>query len=1274
MTTTSKTTVSSLVAAILVASIMVLPNSIGAANAQTTFASADVAIRTSADDLGRKFFGEGVLQVVIKDDNTDSSEDDSISVRIDANSRRHTDTSRTFEIPNTSAGSQRFEFFLVHSQSQYADGIANDGTELGPINTNGFDNPIDGLDGIGAPIIRFGTDVGTGVELQTGDTLYEQVGFDIQYEDQEISVDYDDTIGSITLDREIYGTNSIIYIRINDQDANLNPTRSDSFAVSDMDLDTLFDVSGASFVDNVVFEETGDNKAIFEGRLQLVKSDTEIDDPAEFSFSNQSVSLTLNEMINYANIHGPENNSNNTSEANIVIEDEDGRLNDVAALTFGSEIKLTLKDNDQNKDSDKDETLNNRVKVMVGNGDANGNNLFDSGEADQESLNMEETSDNSGEFVISLSNNELKMTFLSQGENPTPQNGILEFRKADIDKDISILYEDPLDDNSGVSVTSKFTGKIQVTPGKVDLPESAGINDDFVFSLNDPDLNDNPRTKDSYTFTLEGNSGTYPLKKGGKSFGDLAIVELEIAGRTPSFGTALSYTLSETEVNSGVFSTTLDMAKILASANLSVDDGDRFEITYHDFMGRTSRQSSDVLSIGRSSLSVDFSRTALPIPPEDDPTDAASESSVGAFVGTKSITTLIVTDPRENAQSNSEDSIEFKFAKDSGNPRPSFSIRVDGNGFRATIDTTDKYDGTDPSGRLGNTGVFLADIMPNLPRLNETGKSTGIFSEELEFVNNGALDIDDWHNMSIVITYFNDANDSESSGITFRGSEGFAFVDLLSVKTGDTMTVTVQDPDLNLNDSEVEQFKSSLDTRGFFILAIEPEDDKLKTKSVRSATFTETGEDTGIFTAEFVIGKDIPVSEQEDVDEINQARNILITYNDEIDATGGSGDEIEINMPVTSSSGSIQLLSEEVGPGTKVRVLIVDSDLDTSPLRTDAYEGDNKGDGFVTFRTDRRDAGRATPDLEETGPNTGVFRFDIQLVPIEGGDDGEPVDVKGGSEPRIGVLPGDLVAIRYEESKDATGRPAILSKVIKVTSWDPEFTPEKESYDEDDRVNILIKDPDANRNPDIADSLTDIRVYSSSDRVGERFSALETDRDSGEFKLSFLLSSSSRSGSVNAQIGDEVTVEYEDDFPGDYAERVKDVKKPDEKFFYTFIVGADKAGINATRPSPPVLQNLQGGELTEIETGQQAILATEIKNNNAREQPFTALVEVRGADNVTVYLQWQTGTLPPNDTILIGLSWTPEEPGSYQVRTFVISGFETPRPLSPIAASEVDVI
>ena len=349
--------------------------------------------------------------------------------------------------------------------------------------------------------------------------------------------------------------------------------------------------------------------------------------------------------------------------------------------------------------------------------------------------------------------------------------------------------------------------------------------------LTDADLNDNPRTRDSYSFILAAGSGTFDLRRGGgPPIGDLATIEIEIGGNAPTFADDVTYVLSETEVSSGVFVATLDMGDILASAGISADDGDRSKVTYNDLMGRTARESSATLIIQRSSTAVDFSRELLPIPPEDDLSDPAPESSVGALVGTSAVTTLIVTDVRENTQSGVENTIDFDFRNDSGSPRPAFSLRVEGDGIRETIDTTAKYDGTDPSGELGDTGLFLADILPELPTLRETGRSTGMFDAELEFVNDGSLDTDEWQNLKIVFNYYNDVGDDETAGITFRGNTGVLSVDRSSVMVGNEIIVTVQDPDLNLNDADVEEFRTSLNTDGVFIVAIEPDDDEIETQ------------------------------------------------------------------------------------------------------------------------------------------------------------------------------------------------------------------------------------------------------------------------------------------------------------------------------------------------------------------------------------------------------------------------------------------------------------
>ena len=123
----------------LLAAVLLFANAGIAFNGNLAVAQAGetVTISTSADDHERRFFGEGVLQVVITDRNADDDDDDVIEVEIEAESKGSSGfDSGTFEIPNTNPGSQRFEFFLVHAASQYADGIDDGGTELDPGNVD----------------------------------------------------------------------------------------------------------------------------------------------------------------------------------------------------------------------------------------------------------------------------------------------------------------------------------------------------------------------------------------------------------------------------------------------------------------------------------------------------------------------------------------------------------------------------------------------------------------------------------------------------------------------------------------------------------------------------------------------------------------------------------------------------------------------------------------------------------------------------------------------------------------------------------------------------------------------------------------------------------------------------------------------------------------------------------------------------------------------------------------------------------------------------------
>jgi hypothetical protein len=317
-----------------------------------------VTIETSADDIGGRFFGEGVLQVVITDegsDDTDTIED--ISVNIDADPDSGSGGSGSFAIPETSESSGRFEFYLVHVN---ADDVDPD--DIDPINTAG----VEGAAGAGptaAPIITFGpAAAGADLAVEGAEDMYEDVSFDMGADDAQISVDYEETGADLTLDRASYGSNNVVYISVHDNDANLNPTARDEFTVDPAAAPNsdLLELSGATVTQAVVFEETGDNTGIFKGRYQLGSS---------ISASSKSVVLLLNDKANYgATLGADENDSNFTVETSFTIGDGSGAAtvnegqapktydpvfsSDKDAYAAGETVAVTITDPDANANPD----------------------------------------------------------------------------------------------------------------------------------------------------------------------------------------------------------------------------------------------------------------------------------------------------------------------------------------------------------------------------------------------------------------------------------------------------------------------------------------------------------------------------------------------------------------------------------------------------------------------------------------------------------------------------------------------------------------------------------------------------------------------------------------------------------------------------------------------------------------------------------------------------------------------------------------------------------
>jgi hypothetical protein len=553
-------------------STALLSGSIGTASAQAA------TIVTSADSHGGSFFGQSYLQVVVTNPDADDEDTrENVTVAIEADPATGSNGSGNFTIPETSVNSTQFEFYLVH-QNATAVPVAS----LDAMNAAGAaEFPAPGNE---APVIRFGS----GGDLASDSDLYENTSFSFTVGNIGAAADYEATAALITLDKTTYGSNSLVHVAINDQDGNIDPTNADSFSVTQALLNgTLFDIAGATFADDVTFDETGDNTGVFGAAVRLSTVDTATD--PELVFNEESVEMTLNDQRDYDIIGTvPPNNSTDTDDVSFDIEDSDGDLGEIGVVTFGSELKLEVSDNDGNIDSEASETLADALLIHVNN--TGGDSVL---------VDLTETDDNTGIFVPDLPNNEVEITFVNATVLTPAEmtDDVLQLRPNDITEDVVVNYNDTLNDDSD---SESF--EMTLANPSVNLPGSAEDDDKFLLTVSDGDLNDDPRAKDAYKLVLDG-STSFPLMRGTADLSALAFFEFEIEGDAITFANPLEYTLLENDLNTGTFTAELDMGEILDSARrggnpIDVDDGDKFEVIFNDLFGDVTGEASDALEIG----------------------------------------------------------------------------------------------------------------------------------------------------------------------------------------------------------------------------------------------------------------------------------------------------------------------------------------------------------------------------------------------------------------------------------------------------------------------------------------------------------------------------------------------------------------------------------------------------------------------------------------------------------------------------------------------------
>lgn len=93
-----------------------------------------------------------------------------------------------------------------------------------------------------------------------------------------------------------------------------------------------------------------------------------------------------------------------------------------------------------------------------------------------------------------------------------------------------------------------------------------------------------------------------------------------------------------------------------------------------------------------------------------------------------------------------------------------------------------------------------------------------------------------------------------------------------------------------------------------------------------------------------------------------------------------------------------------------------------------------------------------------------------------------------------------------------------------------------------------------------------------------------------------------------------------------------------------------------------------------VRVDEQVVITSNIGNDCIEEQvPFVVIIEVRNADQVTEYLAWQTGVLPYRAANSLGVSWSAQHAGDYEIRIFALGSLENPVILSVVKFSNVTI-
>jgi len=863
------------------------------------------------------------------------------------------------------------------------------------------------------------------IPLDKGDTL------DIVYSDADpvkdvtVTVTYDETDAVVTLDRSQYPKDGVVYVEINDPDLNFDPTATETASIAgNTDVVTWESTTdpGPRGI-SADLKETGPTTAVFTTKFVMSDFDEEWFDSIKVKYLKDPETIT--------------------KSADVIPHTGSLELNK-SEYTISDKAEITLVDPDLNLDSKEKDEYKYDVNPLVKVASEKDNKVF--------GVTITETGLNTGVFTgkfkftfdatgveddqpkIPVSKGPQKVNVTYVDPRTTTAENVPITKKADFKTFTGTISLDKYEYSPGQTGTITLVDPdLNLDPTSTDRISSEGnVGDPGSVDIYSPVDGTYYRVLLLETGPDTGEfTGNFKLVTGSGSPGDIPKVgvskdnnkfkaryhdALNADGKTKTYetdeatckATTGSITLDQTSYSPGA-----ESDSIRYSATDPPGMGEKIKITVVD--PDLNKNPLDYDDIPKESVTIEeveegiFSANIGDIFDETGP-------NTGEFTGTFQLPANVTLGHRIKVTYHDE------FDEDMVSKDISVRARIRTHTGTISIDRTEvpiygeiKVTVSDPDWNLdpGKTEKILEGTFKQKGgvdywstsrtkgvqiELTETGKDTGVFEATIKVGEDYLSYVDgDVKRGDTIYFRYNDDMDAGGAPVssvvsaTVTATTGSISLDKSEYPVGATITVTIVDPDMNVDPDGIDKIESD---RVWITTTSE-------TTPVYPDEVKETDVDTGIFQVKFVVGgpnKDI---------EAKLGDGVTVTYKDEATADGRTDVVFTATATIKQYTGKVYFDKDTYLLNETAIITVEDPD-------QNIYV--NELDDLKVSVWSTTDPAGVSLTLIETDVNTGVFQGELYFT--EGSSIGS----------KLQVTKGDIITVKYT---DETADPA------DIPGWTP---------------------------------------------------------------------------------------------------------------------------------------------------------------------------------------------------------------------------------------------